>query len=67
LTTESNLKLSVNFDRIGHVAINGEFIERHDKNNQLIYEIFSDQSYIKGTLADLGVIINKYGGLEGIK
>ncbi|MGB7605360.1 MAG: hypothetical protein WBL93_07760 [Lutisporaceae bacterium] len=67
ITTETNLKMSVDFDKIGHVVISGEYVERYDENNELTYEIFSDQSYIQDTIKELNEIVNKYGGLQGKK
>lgn len=66
LTTETNLKMSVDFDKLGHVIISGEYVERYDEYNKLTFEIFSDQSYLQETISDLNVIVKKYGGLKGI-
>lgn len=66
LTTEANLKMLVDFDKFGHVIISGEYVERYDENNKLIFEIFSDKSYLQETINDLTKITKKYGGLKGL-
>lgn len=67
LTYESNLKLEVRFDKLGHVVIVGEYVERSDEDNKLVFEIISDQSYMFKTLNDLEKLWGKYGDLDGIK
>jgi hypothetical protein len=67
LTTERNLKLDVHFEKLGHAVIKGEYIERLEFNNMLIFEIMSDQSYLQETINELSKIIKNYGGLKGIK
>ena len=67
LTTEANLNMAVNFEKMGHVRVCGQYKERHDEDNKLIFEIFSDQSYIKETLISLNNFVKKYGGLQGVK
>lgn len=66
LTTEGNLSMSINFNKVGHVNIHGEYKERYDEGNMLIFEIISDQSYFQETINDLNAIVRKYGGLEGV-
>lgn len=66
LTTEANLSMSVDFDKMGHVYINGKYTERYDEGNKLIFEIISDQSYLQETISGLNNIAKKYGGLKGI-
>ena len=35
LTTEANLSMSVDFNKVGHVNIHGEYKERYDEENMM--------------------------------
>lgn len=66
---EGNLEFKLQYDVNGHVIVSGSF---RDTNNgyydtQLEFSFNSDQSYITSTLLELGTIVNKYGGMKGIK
>lgn len=60
MTYESDLELVIKFDKFGHVIIHGNYIERHDEGNKLIFEIISDQSFMQETIRNLSNIISKY-------
>lgn len=66
ITTERNLILSANFDKFGHVLINGEYQEIASEENKLLFEINSDQSYLLECLNSLEKIFKKYGGNKGV-
>lgn len=65
--TEGNLELKVKFDDSGHAEINGRFQQSMGTENVLHFEINSDQSFLKYTVDELEVIVNKYGDNKGIK
>jgi len=67
LTYEDNIQLSVKFDKFGHAVIFGEYVEKVDEDNKLVFEIISDQSYMLKAVNDLEKLVNKYGDLKGIK
>ncbi|OLS03463.1 WapI family immunity protein [Tissierella creatinophila] len=60
MTHERNLELIIKFDKLGHVIVFGDYIEKHDEDNKLIFEIISDQSFIQETIRNLSSIISKY-------
>jgi hypothetical protein len=64
---EGNLECNVTYENDGHVAISGIFTKQNALNNLLKFHFESDQSYIQSTLIELEIIMNKYGGLKGIK
>lgn len=64
---EANLKLDIEYDKLGHVNVSGSFIENTFYNNKLSFEFETDQTFITQTINDLKVIVDKYGGLKGVK
>ena len=64
---EHNLKLNLVFDKLGHININGEFTDNNLENNSLSFEFDTDQSFLKSSIQDIENIVNKYGGMQGIK
>jgi len=66
LIYDHNLQLAVRFDKLGNVIIYGEYVEKVDEDNRLIFEIISDQSYMHKAINDLEKLVNKYGDLRGI-
>ena len=64
---EDQLSFSVSVDKLGHIAIDGEYREDLVKTTKLIFELKVDQSYLKDWLTQLKIIINKYGDNSGIK
>lgn len=66
LTLEGNLELKVKFDNSGHAEINGRFQQSMGVENILHFEINSDQSFLKYTVDELKVFVNKYGDNKGI-
>ena|SRR5690606_5688528 len=63
---EENTLITLTYDNMGHIVIDGTFSEENQFNNKLDFEFNTDQSYIKYTINELENIINKYGGMEGI-
>ncbi|MBW8361090.1 MAG: hypothetical protein K0M56_02750 [Kaistella sp.] len=63
---EENTFISLTYDNLGHIIIEGSFSEENLLYNVLKYEFNSDQSYIKYSLLELDIIAKKYGGMKGI-
>jgi hypothetical protein len=66
-TSEANLKLEVTFNNRGQVVIEGYFKEFAHKENELKFEIESNQSFFEETLDGLRKIVNNCGDLKGIR
>lgn len=66
-TSEANLKLEVKFNNHGQVVIEGYFKEFANQDNELKFEIESNQSFFMETIEGLGEVINHYGDLKGIR
>ena len=64
---EGNLEFIAQYDNLGHVSISGRFAEQTERNNVLLFEFITDQTFIRATLSQLEQIAGKYGGMEGIK
>jgi len=64
-TTEANLKLEVTFGHRGQVLIEGYFKEFAHKDNELKFEIESNQSFFEETLEGLREFVSDYGDLKG--
>jgi hypothetical protein len=64
---ENNLVFDIVYDVNGIVKIEGNFSSLTSFDSNLKFEFNSDQSYIQSTLVQLEIIINKYGGMKGIK
>ena len=64
---ENNLEVVASFDGFGHVDLSGFFKERHDQDNELKFQLFTDQTTIYEALAGLSDIHDKYGEMKGIK
>lgn len=64
---EGNLILSLTYNKLGQIMIEGEFREKLHLRNQLSFEFESDQSYISSSLVELEKIVEKYGGMTGKK
>jgi hypothetical protein len=66
---EENFKFNLSYAINGHVSISGNFYDINSGNhdNRLEFGFESDQSYIQSTLSQLRVIVDKYGGMKGIK
>jgi hypothetical protein len=67
LTLEGNLELKVKYNELGQTVITGRYQQEMGIGNCLEFEIKSDQSFLKYTVEDLELIVNKYGGNKGIK
>ncbi len=65
--TERELELSISFDKTGKVQVSGEFQERPDINNRLIFEFRSDQTCIFQVIKDLEAVQKIFGNMTGIK
>lgn len=66
-TYETNLKLEAAFNDRGQVTIEGYFKEFADEENELKYEIESDQSFFVETIDGLKAIVKHYGDLKGVR
>ncbi|MDH6371724.1 hypothetical protein M2444_003523 [Paenibacillus sp. PastF-3] len=64
--SEANLKIDINFNNRGQVVIEGYFKEFAHQDNELKFEIESNQSFFIETLDGLREIVDHYGGLKGI-
>jgi hypothetical protein len=64
---EDQLSFFVSVDKKGHISIEGEYREDLVKTTKLIFELECDQSYLKDYLAELKIIVDKYGDNESIK
>jgi len=63
---EENTLITLTYDNMGHIVIEGTFSEENEFSNKLDFEFNTDQSYIKYTINELETIVNKYGGMAGI-
>ncbi len=63
---EKNLNFEVIFELTGKIRIAGNFIENHHSQNELKFELQSDQSYLPQTLLQLSKIVRQYGNQKGI-
>lgn len=64
---EGNLKMDVLFDGLGHATVKGSYKERLHTDNDLIFELTSDQTYIFQAVAGLRDIVSVYGDNSGVK
>jgi hypothetical protein len=64
---EGNLKMDVLFDGLGHVIAKGSYKERLHEDNELVFELTSDQTYIFQAVAGLNDIVSVYGDNSGVK
>lgn len=60
-----SLEMKLTFNTQGQVLITGRFKERPDLDNELLFEMESDQSYMISALEDMEQIVRQYGGMEG--
>ena len=65
-TLEGNFEMKVKYNALGQTEITGKYQHSLGVLNCLNFEIGSDQSFMKYTLAELEVIVKKYGGNKGI-
>ncbi|MGG3452302.1 hypothetical protein ABER98_21125 [Domibacillus aminovorans] len=65
--SESSLKIEVIFNNLGQVILQGYFKEEPHLENELQFEIESDQSFLASTVEELKRFVDYYGGLKGIK
>lgn len=63
---ETNLKFDLDFHKLGQISIQGSFQEFPDLENELHFEIESDQSFLASTLPELKKMVDHYGGLKGV-
>ena len=66
-SSEENLNMDVVFDGLGHVTVKGSYKERHHEDNELLFELAGDQTYIFQGLAGLSDIALVYGTNPGLK
>lgn len=61
---EHQLEFVIKYDTLGHASVQGSF---SDSTNKLTFEFVTDQTFIQNTLRQLSAIVQKYGGMKGIK
>jgi hypothetical protein len=66
-SSEYNLNMDVIFDGLGHVTVKGSYKARHHEENELLFELTGDQTYIFQALAGLEDIALVYGTSSGAK
>ncbi len=66
-STESNLKIEAEFDGIGHVFIKGSYREDYSYDNELGFELVSDQTFMTQAINGIKQIALIYGTKEGLK
>jgi hypothetical protein len=64
---ETSLKLEVGFNHLGQVVLQGYFKEKAHMENELQFEMESDQSFLSSTLGELRKFVDHYGDSKGIK
>lgn len=64
---ETSLKLEVVFNHLGQVILQGYFKEKAHMENELQFEMESDQSFLTSTLEDLRKFVDHYGDSKGVK
>ena len=64
---EDNLKFTAHYDISGHITIKGTFWKINQCENELHFEIMSDQTYITELVSQMRPLVNKYGGIEGVE
>ena len=62
---EENFFLIITYDNQGHVNISGTFSEENSYCNKLDYEFNTDQSFIRYTIEELELLVDKYGDMKG--
>ncbi|MGO4696468.1 hypothetical protein AB4Z50_19515 [Paenibacillus sp. 2TAB26] len=66
-STEANLELKVKFINRRQISIVGYFKEFAHQDNEMKFEIESEQSFFGETVEGLEEIVNHHGGLKGIQ
>jgi len=64
---EASFRLEVVCNPLGHVALQGYFKEEAYLQNELQFEMASDQSFLSATLEDLRKFVDHYGNANGIE
>jgi hypothetical protein len=65
--TIEDLELKIKYDTLGHASIRGKFDKGGEFGNKLEFEFITDQTFIQNTLRQLSAIVQKYGGMKGVK
>ncbi|WP_139997450.1 hypothetical protein [Paenibacillus paridis] len=65
-SSETNLEFEIKFRNRGQVFIQGAYKEFESLDNELKFEIESNQSFYLETLEGLREIVNLYGDLKGV-
>ncbi len=66
-SSEANLKIDIKFNNLGQIIIQGYFKEQSGKDNELQFEMDSDQSFIPSTLEELKEFVSYYGDMKGVR
>jgi len=64
---EASLKIEVKFYQLGKVVLQGYYKEQAHLENELQFEIESDQTFLSSTIEDLKRFVDHYGDLKGVK
>lgn len=66
-TSEANLKIKVIFNKLGQITIEGFFREKSHQENELKFEMESDQTFFEETIKELKKIVDYYGDSRGVR
>lgn len=64
---EGNLHMEVLFDDLGHAIVKGSYKEHLLEDNELLFELTADQTYIFQAIAGLNDIVAVYGDNSGVQ
>src|SRR6185437_2550987 len=64
---ENDLDCQIKYNDTGHVSVTGTFSSHTYFGNSLEFDFISDQTYVRQTLIQLKVIVDKYGDMKGVK
>ncbi len=67
ISYEGNLEFLASYDTMGHVTIEGTFSKQNEFDNRLKFEFVTDQTFIRYSVEELGLIADKYGDMKGVK
>ena len=62
---EGNLDVNISQDGAGHFYLNGTFKEKQLEENELKFELNTDQTYMSQAIQNLKKIADKYGDNKG--
>ena len=62
---EGNLELNIVFDGFGHATVQGFFKEKLEEENELKFQLSTDQTFLFQAISGLSDIVDKYGNTLG--